>query len=478
MLPLFLFMKPTALPGIILMAWMRSCALLLLIGCTNPAGAQISNEHPSLKNEDMISMSGSAEDRTLARKLFEDAPFNRWEKQGPTREIPWKISTITSKLGFQQRLISRISIEVPGSELIKRREDGFLVLLIEVKDASGRAYRNFGILDLNTIKHEHRKSDIEFTWGAYALPGDYKVSIAAYDRKSGEHDFTETSLRMDGPKNDPLSEAWKEEPAWEFWDPSEDSIDAMFRPEMEGRLHLPVGSAKPMHVEVLADFTPSDYFHGSYDFFSLYLHGALPLFKAFTQLSVANGSLQAATLDLVHRRVMFDQDELNDKAGLDWKKLKSTLGSAHGPGVVDVRSVHHGGQNPVFLRDEIVRRMGKASENPGPEVFIIIGSPTDSYSFQDLPPLYMAEGRDVRVFYIQYVPPSFQTIDLSPPSGVPSIPQRHTGQKAIARRPAYASSPANVQRMLKPLKVMAFQVSSPEEERKALARVLEELRRP
>jgi len=374
-------------------------------------------------------------------------------------------------------LISRISVEVPGSELVKRKDDGFLVLLIEVKDASGRAYRNFGIMELNTIKPELRKSGVEFTWGAYSLPGDYKVSIAAYDRKSGEHDFAETNLRVDGLRNDPLSEAWKDEPSWEFWDPSEDSIDVMFRPEMEGRLHMPVGSDKPVHVEVLGDFTPSDYFHGSYDFYNLYLRGALPMFKAFTQLSVPNGSLQAATLDLVQRRVTFAQEDLNDKTVLDWKKLKSTLGSAHGPGVVDVRSVHHGGQNPVFLRDEIVRRMGKASETPGPEVFIVIGSPTDSYSFQDLPPLYMAEGRDVRVFYIQYIPPSFQTIDLSPPLGVPSIVQHHTGHKAIARRPAYASSPANVQRMLKPLKVNAFQVSSPEEARKVLARVLEEIRR-
>jgi hypothetical protein len=30
-----------------------------------------------------------------------------------------------------------------------------------------------------------------------------------------------------------------------------------------------------MHVEVLADVTPSDYFHGSYDFYHLYLRGAL-----------------------------------------------------------------------------------------------------------------------------------------------------------------------------------------------------------
>ena len=118
-----------------------------------------------------------------------------------------------------------------------------------------------------------------------------------------------------------------------------------------------------------------------------------------------------AALDLVKKQVTFAQDDLSNK-DVDWKKLKLTLESANGPGVVDVRNVQHGGQDPVFLRDEIVRRMGKAADSQGPEVFIIVGSPMDSYSFQNLPPLYMAEGHDVRVFYIQYVPTSIQTVSL------------------------------------------------------------------
>ena len=70
-------------------------------------------------------------------------------------------------------------------------------------------------------------------------------------------------FHVDRLRNDPLPEAWKDEPPFKYWDPLTDSIDSMFRPDMEGRLHMPVSSAKPLHVEVLADFTPSDYFHGS-----------------------------------------------------------------------------------------------------------------------------------------------------------------------------------------------------------------------
>jgi hypothetical protein len=315
-----------------------------------------------------------------------------------------------------------------------------------------------------------------FTWGAYALPGNYKVAVALYDKKSGEHDYAENMFHVDRLKNDPLPEAWNDEPSFEYWDPLTDSIDAMFRPDVEGRLHMPIRSEKPLHVEVLADLTPSDYFHGSYDFYHLYLGGALPLFKAFTQLSLANGSLQAAALDLVKKQVTFAQNDLSEKE-VDWKKLKLTLESANGPGVVDVRNVQHGGQNPVFLRDEIVRRMGKAAGSEGPEVFIIVGSPMDSYSFQDLPPLYMAEGHDVRVFYVQYVPLSVQSIYVGA-EGPIIMGRRNHGGRTVVRRPIFATSPANVQKMLKPLKVEAFQVSTPEDARKVLARILNEIKRP
>jgi len=464
------FSNPRPLPEILL-SHLRPIAFLLALLCVFACINTTARAQAGAQQTDIAS---PAIDPGMSQKLFAEIPFEEWEKQGPARQIPWKVTASGSGLSFQQRLASKIAIELPGSELIRRRQDGNLILLVQVTDAAGRAYRNFGILELQSLKPELAKSDVIFSWGAYALPGDYKVSVALYDKKSGEHDFAQNILHVERLKNDPLPEAWKDEPSFEYWDPLTDSIDAMFRPDVEGRLHIPVSSAKPLHVEVLADLTPSDYFHGSYDFYHVYLRGALPLFKAFTQLSVANGSLQAAALDLVQKRVTFAQDDLSDKQ-VDWKRLKSTLESANGPGVVDVRNVQHGGQNPVFLRDEIVRRMGKAAGSPGPEVFIIVGSPMDSYSFQDLPPLYMAEGRDVRVFYVQYVPTSMQSIYVG--AEAPFIMgHRNTARRTVVRRPIYTSSPANVQKMLKPLKVNAFQVSTPEEARKVLARILNQIK--
>jgi len=457
-------MTPVVLPAIFLTR-LRLIAIIAVVLC-------VSLSVPAQQTE----ASKPPGDPDMSKDYFAEVPFEQWEKEGSARQIPWKVSASGSGLSFQQRLASKIAVALPGSELIRRRHDGNLILLVQVTDASGHIYRNYGILELGSLKPELAKSDVVFSWGGFALPGDYKVAVAAYDEKSGEHDFAENTFHVDRLKNDPLPEAWKDEPTFEYWDPSTDSIDAMFRPDVEGRLHMPVSSAKPLHVEVLADLTPSDYFHGSYDFYHVYLGGALPLFKAFSQLSLANGSLQVAALDLVKKQVTFAQDNLSQKA-VDWKKLKLTLESANGPGVVDVRNVQHGSQNPVFLRDELVRRMGKAADSQGPEVFIIVGSPMNSYSFQDLPPLYMAEGHDVRVFYIQYVPMEFQSLSLGVDQ--PMVMGHHNdSHRAIARRPIYASSPANVQKMLKPLKVNAFQVSTPEEARKALARILEEIKRP
>jgi hypothetical protein len=81
------------------------------------------------------------------------------------------------------------------------------------------------------------------------------------------------------------------------------------------------------------------------------------------------------------------------------------------------------------------------------------------------------------VFYIQYVPLALHSIALG--SDQSYIMGQHNHQsRIIARRPILASSPANVQKMLKPLKVNAFQVSTPEDARKVMARILDEIKRP
>ena len=153
------------------------------------------------------------------------------------------------------------------------------------------------------------------------------------------------------------------------------------------------------------DLTPSAaIFRGSYGYYNDYVSGAVPTFKVFSQIKVTNGSESLAVLDLVQRRIPFEQ---NDGKALDWQALRKALLPDNGPGVVSVKDLENRKQSPVFLRDEIVRRLkvspnaeGKQGEKPL-RVFVIIGSPMGTYDFPALPAIETIREEDCIIYYLQ-----------------------------------------------------------------------------
>ncbi|MGE5324395.1 MAG: hypothetical protein ACM3SW_16125, partial [Actinomycetota bacterium] len=178
-----------------------------------------------------------------------------------------------------------------------------------------------------------------------------------YDPRSGEHSFIRTRLHVPAVKHDPFSAIWQGVPAWEFWAPIDKLPDEIYRPDIQSPLHLVLAAHRPVQVDVLADLTPSDLFHGSSRFYHRYLAVALPLLKDLSQIRVDNGprgSLRVATLDLRLHKITFEQD---DGRPLNWTALKTVLAPENGPGMIDVQALEHQHETPDFLRDELLRRL-------------------------------------------------------------------------------------------------------------------------
>jgi hypothetical protein len=201
---------------------------------------------------------------------------------------------------------------------------------------------------------------------------------------------------------------------------------------------------------------------------------ALPLLKALSQVSLEQGSLNVAMLDLRQRRVTFEQ---NNVKALDWPRARSVLAPENGPGMIDIKALEQRRESPAFLQDELLRRLNAAPAGPQASadsqtsgdsqtsveplkiadtraraeplhVFVIIGSPMDFYSFRDLPHLPPGSEEKCVVYYLQ-----FELLNTTYANG------------AIG----------NVRKMLKPLTVHVFKVRSAESVRHALARMLEEV---
>lgn len=386
----------------------------------------------------------SAQDKNLTEPdPFQALPFERWVREGSHQEIRWKTRVFYVGLSNDQRLIARLEVTVDGKELTSRGNKGRIIALIKFSDSAGHVYLNDGKVEMNNLKPYAKNSDVQQTWDSFVLPGDYTVAVALYHTETKEHNFAVHKLHVPALKNDPLPNVWQGLPEVEFWAPIDvPEQDVLFHPEIEGRLHLPLATHSALHLEVLVDLSASDLFHGSEIRYNRYLHAVVPALKTLTQIEMGDGILDLVTLDLLQRRVTFEQDAVKN---LDWPVLRNAI-KEMGPTRVSVQVLKTRDPSPVFLRDEVARRIAVAHSEPL-HVFILIGSPLSFYSFRGLGSSPLPADCHCHIYYLEY--------DSS---------YRHE-----------YSAIGNVKKMLSPLKIKAFSVHSPQEVRRVLARILNEL---
>jgi hypothetical protein len=383
--------------------------------------------------------------------IFAATPFDRWAAEAPAVQIPWKVRAFSPGLSLHQRLIAHVEIEIKGRELVQRSEHGRMITLLRITSPEGRQSLDYGLIDLKQIKPELRKHTWVSTWDAFILPGEYKIEVALYDATSREHSFQRSELHVAPLRDDPLPGSWAGLPSVEFWGPITDERDTIFHSDIAGALNLPLRTERPLQLEVLADLTPSDLFHGSTRFYSRYLNVMLPLMKALSQITLANGSMRVAALDLRRREVTFEQDQVKQ---LDWLRLKKVVAPENGPATINVKGLEQKHESPDFLRDELLRRLSAFHETAGNpaqkplHVFVVLGSPMDFYAFHRFPPIPQEETEDCVVYYLQFE----------------------------LYNPQYASGAlGSVRKMMKPLPIHTFQVRSPQSIRHALARILDDV---
>jgi len=154
--------------------------------------------------------------------------------------------------------------------------------------------------------------------------------------------------------------------------------------------------------------------------------------------------------------VTFEQDSVKE---LDWPRAKTVLAPENGPAMIDIVALEQRRESPLFLQDELVRRLNAGaaqstdadqSQSAGEavHVFVVIGSPMDFYSFRNLPHLAPGTAEKCVIYYLQFELLNTQYAD---------------------------GALGSVRNMLKPLPVRTFKVRSAESIRHALAKILEEV---
>jgi len=348
----------------------------------------------------LVSVAAQAESTGYRDPEFGRIPFEKWLAEGKS-QIHWNVSIRPPELSTHQRLILRVAIGMDGKELEKRRGAGEFLEMIQYRDAAGHVWQSHASIDLKNMKPGMQRQNVDATFYAFILPGDYTVSAAICDSNTLEHSVTVRRLHVDAPKTDPLSGAWAGLPAVEVISSLTEPPDVWFLPEITTGLNLHVATQKPVHIRVLLNTTPSQRVSGSVAAMRANMSLLIPALKILSRLDLPNGTVDAELLDLTHRRVIFEQKNIHE---LNWPDIRRYFIETR-PGIIDAASLQGQWKMRKFFWDEVRRRLEPGRDGAVP-VVIVLSGPAFLEDQEPVEPAIRGGETDRRLFYIRYRPPA------------------------------------------------------------------------
>lgn len=389
-------------------------------------------------------------------RYFLRYPFEKWKAETPVSQVKWTPKVQSPRLSTQQRLNLRVETLVDAKETEKRRGRGELVVLLELTDSEGRRWRSHEVFDLAQIPAAAKASPLIYTQNALVLPGDYRICLAVLDSQTLEHSFLSRTVHVGVLRNDSLPDAWKGLPAVEF-SRNYEPPDMWFQPYLRGRLNLPVTSARPVHIDVIMNLTPSDRGAGSVRVFRRNMGVLVPALKVLGGLSVKAGSLDVTVMDLTGRKTW---NQLDAHGALDWRNLREPFASAT-PGIVDVQALAAKAQMRHFFRDVVLEKLKVTREAEPLHAVIVLSAPISFDSQRRFDPETLPKDPSRRLFYISYRA-------LNPARALASLPEGAPPPPAIFDE---------LEPIMKSLDGRVFNVVTPEDFRRATAAILAEISR-
>jgi hypothetical protein len=406
-----------------------------------------------------------------ADPAFADIPLHDWLRGGERSALRWSEHIAPARLGSQQRLLLQMTIQLDGQEIADRPGKGRLLMLVQITDPQGGVWQDHGAPDFRKVEEGVRSQYLTWTWSAFVLPGDYRVALAVVDTQNHDHGAREERVHVEALRNDPLPDAWRGLPAVELLAPDQPPA-FWYQPDIRDRLHLPLATRRPVLVDVLVNLTPSERASGSPGAQNNNLRVLLPALKVLSQMDPPSGSMNVSLLDLTRQKVTLQ----HDLHSLDWPMLRDALG-AQETGTIDVGSLEERSRSAAFFISEVRRRI--AAHEGEAHALVILSSAVEFEKGEDLKPIDAAPSSDLRVFYFRY--PAFQERPARSERVMHGY-GRHGGggMPGEWRRPGYQGRELQIDQLeptLKPLAPRLHDIESPEQFRKALAGMMDEISR-
>ncbi len=368
---------------------------------------------------------------------FARFPFQQWLAAGHQSQIRWSVFVLPPELSTHQRMILRVTLRVDGKELEKRRGAGEFVALIEYRDGNGHVWQNHLSIDPAKLEAALQRQYLDIGFYAFVLPGDYTIGLAVCDPGTMQHSATLRKVHVIGPKSDPLPDSWSGLPPVETLPGGLEPPDIWYLPDVETRLRLPVESKRPLHIQILLNATPTETRAGSLSAMRDNMSVLIPALKTLSQMQLRSGAIDAALLDLTHRKVVFEQNRIHE---LDWDSMRKFFLETK-PGIIDVHTLADRRKMLAFFAGEVSRRLVSRDEGEVPVVIVLSGPAFFEDQEAATPPREVA-GSNRPLIYIRY-----RTVQM--PRRYPAGAPRPAG---YGRFPVTTLAPPNQEMLIPPMK--------------------------
>ena len=425
----------------------------------------------------VLLVAGTACSNCLARvselrdPFFLSVPFERWHAEGKRKQIRWDVEFFPVELSVHQRLLARVRIEIarrPALEPAPRR----LAVFVEYRDEFG------GVWQTHIVPG--RAGDAAdpqaIVFGnAFVLPGSYNVSIAVFDETTHERSFLSHRIQAKAIAGDPLPHAWDGLPTVEFLPPRADAPDEWYLPSITTHLALSVPTHRPVRLDVIVNATPGGNMAGSTSAVRRNMSVLIPSLKVISQIKPEQGSLNVRMLDLVGRRVAFEQNEAHSPAGagtqadgdnwpaLDWPRLRRYLMESR-PGIIDAGALAWFWKMRSFFWDQVL-----ASHNAprgDARVVLVLSGPAFFPGQEPVPQSETDWAHNACIYYVRYRPFESSPRRMRPRPGAHPFPES----------PLVRPMPVDeLETAARKLNARVFDVTSPAEFRRVVAAVMGQL---
>lgn len=323
-------------------------------------------------------------------------PISDWLNAGDHAEIPWGFSVRQPYLRIDQRLEISYTARISGKDLNRAGPEHELFLINRISSPDGE-WLNEPYIVRHTVEGQLPNNvRAEFLIRAVAQPGEYTLWAVLYDRKTEKHNVARRRIRIPEVRRDPLPGLYDRMPLVEFVDV--DDLTGDGTASLNGQLYLPVQNKRPLHVELISMLSPPEQWTGRSRILRAHNDSTLGALSALSQIELAEGSVSISGLDLVRRQVMFEQHEFES---VEWTDLMEAMKQAQGP-KISTEALQGSKNNGAFFREFLNQRLTGVPDADRLRVFILVTSSRLFESGSDLRPLQIEGDCNCRVYYLRF----------------------------------------------------------------------------